>query len=252
MKRFSKVIIVVLASLVPWGGFLPAQAEPPIVGGVAADQTYSFMVSLQQKNGEHFCGGALIRSDWVVTAAHCLRGSPVGEMVARIGSIDRTRGGEVSGVVGVLAYPGYDGSRAGGDIALVHLASPVKAKPIQLGVGAQPGITSRLLGWGQTCPSEGGCGNPVVLQQLDTQIIASTSCRGIDGSDEFCVDSPGGVSGACYGDSGGPQVTEVDGRWVLLGVTSRAGGSNPTCALAPTIYTAVEPYAQWLNQNSKS
>ena len=254
MKWFSKLagfaLVLLLSVVMP--NLVTAQAEPPIVGGVNADQDYSFMVSLQTLNGEHFCGGALLRPQWVVTAAHCLVETPAAQIKVRVGSLDRTRGGEATGVTQLIPYPAYDGSSAGGDIALLRLASSVRAEPIQLGVGAQVGLSSRLLGWGQTCPRKGGCGGPMILQQLDSLVLNSASCKGINGLSEFCVDSPGRVAGACYGDSGGPQITLVNGRWVLLGVTSRAGSSNPTCTVAPTIYTSIEPYAQWLNQNSKS
>lgn len=43
-----------------------------IVGGSTADEDdYPWMVSLQQTWG-HFCGGSLISSQWVLTAAHCV------------------------------------------------------------------------------------------------------------------------------------------------------------------------------------
>jgi len=44
-----------------------------IVGGVETEvNEYPWMVSLVNGNGYyHFCGGSIISSQWVVTAAHC-------------------------------------------------------------------------------------------------------------------------------------------------------------------------------------
>uniref|UniRef100_A0A8C5GWY6 Peptidase S1 domain-containing protein n=1 Tax=Gouania willdenowi TaxID=441366 RepID=A0A8C5GWY6_GOUWI len=42
-----------------------------IVGGVlAAENSWGWQVSLHWKS-KHVCGGAIISSHWVITAAHC-------------------------------------------------------------------------------------------------------------------------------------------------------------------------------------
>ena len=51
--------------------------DPMIVGGTEVDPAcpdckYPFMVSLNYNGFGHGCGGALIREDWVLTAAHCV------------------------------------------------------------------------------------------------------------------------------------------------------------------------------------
>ncbi|WP_424186920.1 trypsin-like serine protease [Actinokineospora sp. G85] len=99
---------------------------------------------------------------------------------------------------------------------------------------------------GQTCPSPSGCGAaPIQLQQLNTSIVADGLCSGIAGATEICTSNPGGDSGACYGDSGGPQIKTVDGAWHLVGATSRSGGGS-TCAVNPSIYVDVPALRAWV------
>ncbi|TCP56285.1 trypsin [Tamaricihabitans halophyticus] len=248
---------LVLASVMgPAAAAAPAAENPNdgvtpyIIGGEDADQEYPFMTSLQDSQG-HFCGGSLISSEWVLTAAHCVQGSAPGDFTARIGSNDNSQGGEEAGVTEVVPHPDYDGASPGADIALVKLDKAVQAAPIKVTGSTEAGTASRLLGWGQTCPEQ-GCGDvPTMLQQLDTSVVAAEECTGgIDGSTELCTDNPNGDSGACYGDSGGPQIVQSGDGWTQIGVTSRTGNNDPTCATGPSIYTNAVAYTDWINETT--
>ncbi len=217
------------------GGML----QPAVVGGSPAP-AYSFMGSLQDLGGGHFCGASVVHPNWAVTARHCVVGSAPASMRLRVGSNNRTSGGALVLVTSVTTHPTND-------LAMIGLSTvPAAYLPVAIAAGSGPvGTFTRIMGWGQTCPAPGGCGAPIQLQQLNTSIVADGSCSGIIGATEICTSNPGGTAGACYGDSGGPEVKTVGGAWQLIGATSRSGGGS-SCAVSPSIYVDVPALRPWI------
>ena len=227
--RTLLAFLIVLAGL---GVPTAANAEPTplVVGGRPATENYPFMVYVSG------CTGSLIKANWAVTAKHCPTPSSV-----RVGSIDRSAGGTVVTVRRAVNHPSID-------VKLFELASSVSYAPAPIPTtSGAVGTATRIIGWGQTCP-QSGCGSaPRIANELDTSIVADSRCSGINGTYEICTNNTNGNAGACYGDSGGPQVRLVNGRWNLIGATSRAGNNNPTCATGPSIYEDLPSIRSWIN-----
>ncbi|GAA2775695.1 hypothetical protein GCM10020219_052920 [Nonomuraea dietziae] len=86
----------------------PGAGRPAIIGGRDVKEPYSFMVSFQlRREPGHHCGGSLIASDWVVTAAHCKGLMRPGRTQVRVGSLEKGKGGEVASIKRVVTHPGW-------------------------------------------------------------------------------------------------------------------------------------------------
>jgi secreted trypsin-like serine protease len=246
---FAATMLAGVALTAPTAGAAPAQ--PFIIGGTNATQTYSFMASMQSTDGQHHCGASLVDKQWLVTAAHCVDGQQPSNVQYRIGTTDRTSGGELVKPDKFVAHPESKKKQPGYDIAMVHLSQPVQAQPIKIpATSPQPGTALRLLGWGQTCATP-RCGEPPrTLQELDTKTVEPAKCTSsenpFDPARELCIDNKGGKASACYGDSGGPAVVREGSGFALVGATSRGQAEN--CPDKPGIYSNVVAHTDWINK----
>ena len=206
--------------------------QPFIVGGEEVDPAcpnckYPFMVSLQYNGGwgGHFCGGSLVREDWVVTAAHCVQGESAGGIKVKIGlhNVNGTAGSETRYVDQIIIHPQYSSNSLNNDYALLHLTQPSSFEPIQLitdnSHDDEP-VMSTTMGWGATY--SGGWGSDVLLE-VDVPI--DNSCGNYSNSsitnNMVCAGDNNGGEDSCQGDSGGPLImTNGDGEYELIGIVS--------------------------------
>jgi len=225
-----------------------------IIGGTHAPPgAFPFAVAIAYRNAEgalsQYCGGALLRPNVVLTAAHC-RVAP-GD-VAIIGRHNlRMLQGQAITIVGVDVHEKYDRGTYQNDIAILRLARSAgpQYEPIQA-AKTNDDLTGRAvtaIGWGRTA-----AGGPTSLDLLETTlpVIAQQECATKYGAQYsigpgmICAAAPG--RDACQGDSGGPLFLKAEGQAapVQVGITSFGIG----CAEPgyPGVYTRVGSYAEWI------
>ncbi|XP_026570232.1 chymotrypsinogen 2-like [Pseudonaja textilis] len=213
-------------------------------GEDAVPGSWPWQVSLQEKNGFHFCGGSLINENWVVTAAHCnVRTSHL----VVLGAFDKSAREEDSQVIKiakVFKNPKYNMFTIRNDITLLKLATPARltarVSPVCLpkATDAFPGgMTCVTSGWGYLHHTDKV--SPNKLQQVALPLLTNQECKKFWGNRIVDVMVCAGAAGAssCMGDSGGPLVCQKNGAWNLVGIVS--WGSNTCSPSSPGVYARV-------------
>lgn len=156
----------------------------------------------------------------------------------------------------IIIHPLYNPSKITNDVALVRLPQKLEfsdyIQPVKLPSDSvyntftnSPAVIS---GWGKIAD------NGTVVQHLQygyVNILDLNTCMssynpGLVTQGNICLNNKEAGVSSCNGDSGGPCVSTITGE--LIGVTSF--GSSRGCEYAPSAYTRVTHFRDWIKYHT--
>ncbi|KMQ89143.1 clotting factor b-like protein [Lasius niger] len=180
--------------------------------------------------GQFYCGGTVINSRYVLTAAHCIDRFDASKLTVRILEHDWNSTSESKTqdfqVEKTIKHSGYSTTNYNNDIALIKLKGSIKfqgpMRPVCLPEQGKTfaGEKGIVTGWGAT---KGGGSISPSLQEVDVPILSNTECRATKypsrkiTDNMLCAGYKQGGKDSCQGDSGGPLHVEKNGVHQIVG-----------------------------------
>ncbi|KAL5273821.1 hypothetical protein ACFFRR_000526 [Megaselia abdita] len=250
--------------------------RPLVLGGTLIEKgSWPWLVAFylnDPKSLSFKCGGNLISSRTVLTAAHCLKVGGIEYKAEHLLIVSGRHNlldwseptSKTSRVESVIIHPDYDStlSNFDGDLALIIVKKAITftdyIRPICLWDGNNDlkeieGENGVIVGWGK---DENGKDFSPEPKKVAAKIVSNEDClrsnsqfSQLTSNRTMCAGDRDG-QGPCSGDSGGGLILQRNNRWVLRGLVSGAfyDAMKDSCDLKEyVIYSDVAKFMSWVH-----
>ncbi|XP_036893457.1 cathepsin G-like isoform X2 [Sturnira hondurensis] len=242
-----QLLLLLVAFLLPPG----AEAEEIIGGREARPHSHPYMAYLltQTPTRESFCGGFLVREDFVMTSARCW-GSTIMVILGahNISRPERTQ--QRIRVLTAIPHPAYNEDNNLNDIMLLQLENRARrnqfVRPVALPqsrIQLRPGSQCTVAGWGLVDQNRRTDTLRDVQLRVQRDQVCSNLFNTYNGQKQICVGDQNDDATTFRGDTGGPLVCNN----VAQGIVSY----GRSIGAPPTVFTRIARFLPWINKTMR-
>ncbi|XP_023934329.2 trypsin 3A1-like [Bicyclus anynana] len=233
--------------------------------GLVCLEDYPYTVSIRL-HGKHWCGGAIVGPQWILTAAQCFDYVTKEEVTVRMGSVFRDFGGRILSVIDIQRHPSYrtDQYYPEHNLALIKVNilivpnTRVQAVALAQNNVNLPPVFGEIVvtGYGSVVSGQIRDGVNQELRRMIAKVVPKAQCRVVYGNDYYlqqdhmCLQSTVKGVALCAGDTGDPAVhfSGMNRAGTLYGIALFSGTEECAYKSKPGVYAKVSYNRAWIDK----
>lgn len=214
------------------------------------------VIPLSSSKFFHSCGGTILNSKYILTAAHCVYNVNLNRYAILINSDSNVFSyKDYKYINSVHIHPLFDPTTFDSDIAIIELKDEITENFTPITIPNKQDVSRynksekiTIVGMGQNSTTKSTMSTK--LEKSDIDFLSDEKCKSISEykPNKIICSIDNGKGDICFGDSGGPATYYHDGKYKQIGITSLIIGNVLKCGVKGnfSLFTEINAFSDFI------